>query len=413
MSSPALKELLESALAGEPARGVSADAVVARGRARRARRLRRRAGAGVLVITAAAAGLALPSSPVSVVDAEVAQAPTTGGVRADAVLSPAVADDPVKLEMWEAVDDALPSDVRLVEDSYVYGDTPGPGLYLSLERGDVRFSLSVWLQNSRPDLADYRPCTEPEPLMGESSLWSDCEQGADDDGRWRVVGSDDGRDTFLILDGEPAAVALRWGVNYDGAEVDDQGMPLETKTALTEAEADRVADAVWSVGARHTPAELVSGVDLEATSGAAWAQIEAALEEAFGQLTVVEPVDGEVRASAGGVDVQTGLVSATYETADGVRVDVAVAQKDRLYEPMCIERYGECSLFPGAVHAFGTGDPAAGQAASGTLGQRGTLVVRTDAASPELEAAVNRANVAAMQAVPFLGDEPFPLPDEM
>ncbi|SDU74806.1 hypothetical protein [Jiangella alkaliphila] len=402
-----LKTLFEDALAGEPAQDVPVAERVARGRARRARALRRRAGGGVLVAAAVAAALVLPSSPISVVDAEVAQAPTTGGSRADAVVSPEVADDPLKLAMWEAVDDVLPSDVRLVENSYVYDSGPGPNLYLSLERGDVRFSLSVWMQNSRPDLPDFRPCTEPVLPLVPSSRWANCEQGSDDEGRWRAIG-DDGLNTQLVLDGGPAAVALRWGVHYEGDEVDDNGMPIETETPLTADEADRIADAVWSVGAQHTPAELVSGVDLRATADDAWPDIKAALEESFGPLTVVTPVDGDVTETVEGVQVQTGLVSAAYATADGTRVDVAVWQRDRLYQPMCVEHYDECITFPGAVASVGDGGSAAGSGSGGTLGHRGFLLVRTDAGSPELEEAVVRANVAAMQAVPFLGDDRYP-----
>lgn len=401
-----IKVLFEEALAGEPAGEIRPDEDIARGRARRRRVMRRRAGGGVLVIAAVAAGLALPSSPVTLVDGEVATDPPAEHEPRDVVLAPEVIDNPIEQEMWAAVDASLPADVELASGSQVAGLGPGPNLYLDLVRGEATFSLSVWLQNARPDLAAYRPCDPSDPQYGR--MWSQCSHGTDDHDRWWVVGNVGG-DGSVMLEGGTASVAIRWRTN-SAVVFDEQGNELAPyDSLLTEAEARTVAAAVWTAGSAHTEDELRSGVDLDATAQA-WPDLVAALERNFGFELIPADPDAAVPA----VDItdaenQVGTVSATYRTAAGTEVTIGVLQGDRHAQPWCADGLRYCLLYPGTMMQMDD-DPTPADASNEGAGQRGGLLVTSDEFGSSMDRVLAEAMDDVLNRVPFLGPEPYPQP---
>lgn len=405
MTDTILKEMFREALVGEPTDDVAVHEDIARGRSRRTRVLRLRAAAGgVLVAATVAAGLIMPSFSGSDLDGEVRR-PVS--VDRGGAISAEVLNDPLRLAMWEAVDAVLDEDVRLQAGTSVDSDGPGPGLLLQLELGRVGFELSVLLQNARPDLPDYRPCSEEEPALGGVVYTRGCQQGRDDEGRWRGTVPDD-IGGFQFLEGEPAAVTVQWRLDYlrhpPGAPpVPTPGPLVVDQPWFGAAEADAVADAVWAVGAEYDPADLASGIDLQATADTAWPAIEGVLAGEFGPLTAVEPVDGDIDASVDGVPVQTGEVSAVYRTADGAEVEVVVWQRDRPYEVQCLERYFVCERLLGQYVGLHPGP--VGPDSTRRVGQRGSVRVQVNSDHRGLEMPVSRSVAGIMPLLPLIGED--------
>jgi hypothetical protein len=404
MTDTILKEMFRDALSGEPENAASVDEDIARGRSRRTCVLRRRAKAGAVFMTVVTIGLILPSVQGPVIDGEERR-PTTSNGRG-AVVAPEVAGDPLRLAMWEAVDATLPEDVRLRPGTSVTADGPGPGLMLELERGYLGFDVQVLLQNARPDLPGYRPCTEPDALIRDIVDTGGCEQGRDDEGRWRVAqgGSDGG---LVVLEGDPAAVTLQWtlgSVQFDRGEPRVTAHPYVPDAPwFSAAEADAVADAVWAVGAQHSRADLVSGIDLQETRGDAWPAIEAALAAQLGPLTTIEPVGGDIAARVDGVDVQSGMISATFRTVDGAEVEIAVWQRDRSYDALCFEQYSVCQRPTGEYVELGAGP--VGPDMTGRVGQRGSVRVQVNSSHRGLEMPVSRSVAGILPILPLIGED--------
>jgi hypothetical protein len=430
-----LRGLFEDALDGEPAHMRPIHDDVARGRALRARKMRQRAGgigAGAAVLVAGA--LVVPASPLSLIDdgGPDATQPATSTV-AGTPVAPEVADDPLLRSLWEAVEAELPDDVTLVEDSYVYDAGPGAtGLYLSLERQERWFTLNVYLQNARPDLAEFRPCTDPHPMVDTWASAEECEEGYDAGDRWRVMSERHSPfQRLTVLEGDSAAAILI--LRETDLSIDEDGTILDAGGAILSAEeTDALTSAASAVGERQDPADLANGIDLSGTL-AAWPEMQATLEEKLdlGPLTPVPPAEGsdhegvydDATGTLADIDPQwqSGTIAARYVTDDGVEIDVVLWQKDRIYDTFCHDRMSSCEPLPGA----GTGhdeasDALIGPGVTGSLGDRaglyvvvgtGELVHPDDPESVALEQKVSAAQVALYRMVPFLGDDRFPVPE--
>jgi hypothetical protein len=441
MNQERLRALFEDALADEPTNTGLVDDDVARGRALRSRRLRRRAGgAGVGAAALIAAALVVPASPLSLIDDARDGAPNSVRPATTMVdgppLAPEVADSPLLRDIWEAVSAELPDDVELVDDSYVYGSGYGAaGIYLSLERQESWFTLTISLGNGRPDLEDFRPCND---VPAASGFWGDaqiCEEGRDDEGRWRLMSESDAPvQRVTVLEDESAAATV-WlsqpasDIGADGGVLDPGDWNLSTE------ETDAIAAAAWAVGERHDPADLTNGISLSEAL-VAWPEMQATLEEKLdlGPLTPVAPgddasVEGIYDPETGAIaDVddewQTGTIAARYATQEGIEIDVMVWQVARLYEPFCHERVRGCHVSGMWSSDFGGQedlDGLVGPGVSGALGDRagihivigtGELVNSENPESAELERSVSAAHGALSRLVPFLGEDPFPIPED-
>ncbi|NED95597.1 hypothetical protein G1H11_09760 [Phytoactinopolyspora alkaliphila] len=423
MNEKDLRGLFEDALRGEPDHMRPVHEDVARGRALRARKLRQRVGGvGVGAAALVAGALVVPASPLSLIDGDGPD-PSQAATMADgAPLAPEVADDPLLRGVWDAVQAELPDDVELVEDSYVYGSRyGGTGIYLSLERDERWFTLTVSLQNARPDLDEFRPCSEPDPKISGWTYTESCDEGYDDEGRWRVIAEEApsiGRVTVLE---DPEAAAMVQ-LNQPDAEASDQS----TDWSLTVEETDAIADAVWTVGSEQNERDLVKGIDLSGTHET-WPQLHTALEDqlGMGELTPVTADDatgGEAVDEESGIVAnidsqgQSGSIAARYVTEDGVEVDLIVWQKDRLYDTFCHDRIDSCQLVPGLSVARGEGAPdgLVGPGAMGQLGDRAGMYIMVgtgDTPDPddpgdkeleELDQKVSSAYSELSGLVPFL-----------
>ncbi|WP_129668825.1 hypothetical protein [Phytoactinopolyspora endophytica] len=255
-------------------------------------------------------------------------------------------------EMGEAVRDALADDVQINEQYGISFENLGyPSVSLELQRGDDAdrtVVMDVSLAPARPDLDQFQPCSDPP-----SNAWQDaesCEEGQDEDGRWRIMktGSTDYRDVTIVED-DATSVIVEWNDNSDAGE--------SPHGILSEEQAAAIADAVFAVGNQHDTAELMAGFDLVGTLEA-WPDMRAALEMALdlGALTPMAPDDApdgaaydpETGATAY-IDEQwqTGTIAARYATEGGLTVDVALWQVARLYDDACGSGLGECGGMPG------------------------------------------------------------------
>ncbi|SDT25838.1 hypothetical protein [Jiangella sp. DSM 45060] len=341
MTDDALKELFADALLDEPDRMVSPDEDIARGRAHRARRRRGRLTAGVVgVLAAGSLGLVGPSLLPD------DGAPAAGGVAPEDQVWPydgaarSSAQEPGRLsggpqqayaetgdaraatELSSAVRGAMPADVHVLHEEY--DPTLQPVVQLQARRDGVVFHLSVRLQDARPDLPEFEPCTTPAEIPDGVARWDSCAQGYDDRGRWRVVGHAGPSLGVAIAEGGSASAMVSWlPAPVEAAD----GTQTEGSLAgtLTPDEANGIAEAAWEVGARSGAAELTSGFDLAATRRA-WPDLELALQAAtgLGPLTRVEFEDDD-----------PSTIRARYVTADDIEVALTVWQDDRFYDNLC------------------------------------------------------------------------------
>lgn len=367
MTDETITQVRRAAAATEPLEPFDLDAVVRGGRAR-VRRRHIGAGAAVAALAVVAASLALPSSPVSVVDGEVARQPLTEHAPPP-VVAPVVADDPMRSAVWRAVEDALPADVVLAAD--VTGDPVEPTLSLQLQRGDQRFAATVIVHEDRADA--FRPCSEPKPEMGVTVAPRPCVEGQDDAGRWRVQADVLGGGTGLVslLDGT-YGVLMTWEVR-DGV-------------TLTRDEATALAEAALSVAAEGAIA-WSTGVDLEAAV-AGWDELRSAVETELDldPLTEWSPPEFEVERLGSGRLVGRAVLP------DGAEVEVEVWQRAAPYEAVCLTITNACSPLLGQSVETGADDPS-DQVVSTQLGSRVGVVLRIasrDEVPEDMVAAVER-----------------------
>ncbi|TDD99140.1 hypothetical protein [Jiangella asiatica] len=392
MTDPVLKGLFRTALSDDPVPEVSADEIIARGRARRRRNRRGwTAAGGALAVAATAAAVLVASYLPGPVDGQVARPPADP--RPDASVDPSVNADPLRAELWEAVAGALPEEA----DDIAVTAHPGElGLQLNLTVFGQLVVMEVFLQEARPDLEPL-DCDQLRsvPSVEEGS----CEDGRDSEDRWRV--SFDGLHQFTLLEGGSAASGVTWDVMpapdtiTEPAVAESAGDP--TEPAFTSEQADAVADAAWSVGAQHPSEELIRGVDLEATA-ANWSVARATLEADIGRgpLTYVGPGGTEPAVEITDPEHQVGTVSATYRAEDGTEVELVIRQVPRFYDEICYEEIAVCDRLTNLSYA--TGDPVIDESRTGRLavGQRSAAwlyVTAPDVLAIELWSAVSNAEV--------------------
>lgn len=404
-----MRQLFEDALADEPSRDVPVHEDVARGRRRR-RHVRRVRTSGFGAVAAVAVAIVLvPASPLTLVDREVTGGVPLDGVRSGSAEEPAepegrpdvhpdVQGDQVKSDMWTAISAALPPDVGIADDWFVPHMGPEPRIFVRLERGGVEFVVDALLQNGREDFDSYRPCSDPMPGAAAGAV-TPCDERRDQQGRWQVVtGSNEaGRspDRTIVVEDTSASAAVRWETSG---------------VTLTGSEAAAVADALWRVGARHQGAALASGIDMDQLV-ATWPDRMAVVERALGlgELTrtngaatpSVEPLPGSTPTSA-----DTGWFVTSYEAPGGAEVRLAVWQKGRSYEPVCVPALDVCSGPGGQRPHFAprVGSPWTGAVSEARLGPRGGLLISVDGG----ETIGDRADVAAsyfVGSVPYLAAE--------
>lgn len=348
------------------------DKVVRGGRAR-VRRRRLGTGAGVVAL-ALAAGLVLPSSPVSVLDGEVARPPGTDH-RPDPVVSDVVADDPVKSALWQAVHATLPGEVELAAE--VGGDPFEPSLALQLRRGGEQFRADVVLFDVLDPMAGterFRPCTRPEPLLEVVQDGRPCVEEPDDAGRWRVVADVlNGGTGLSILQDDAAGVLITWDL-------------ADTPT-LERDEVAAIAEAAFTVGTGRR-ADWSTGLDLEAVA-AGWGETLTMLESELelGMLGQRRPTEVDVPGTG------RGAVIDALQTLDEVEVDLEVWQRAAPYEAVCETITEACSPLPGRVTEGAPDDPGS-QVVRAAVGTRAGLVLRVgttdEAVRPGMVAALER-----------------------
>ncbi|WP_026877039.1 hypothetical protein [Jiangella gansuensis] len=413
MTDAKLKELFEQALAGEPRGQIPVDDDIARGRALRSRRRRTRIGGGVAVLAVVGAGVVV--APVLVPDGDGAPAasdpsnqvwpydtpasvparddafelhglgPQSGAGLSESTRSHAstifaeVSPEGVvsmpgsQLDLWTAVSSALPADLALASGPVVREQPgSGPGLLFSAVRGGTTFTVDIRLQEARPDLPEFQPCREPAEVPDGVATWAPCEQGYDDDSRWRIVGQAGDDTGVAVAEGGSVAAMVEWSstIHDVGTATDTVGDFAET---LTFEEANAVVEAAWSAGSEYDVGELVTGWDMELARDT-WPQIEEAFETGLGlgELTRTSFDDGD-----------PSTIVARYRTADDVEVDLVVWQDDRFYENLCTaDASGACESWFGSETYFQELDDADVALAAGGFAGLGSYFVRIGAGAP-------------------------------
>jgi hypothetical protein len=389
MTETRLKDIFRETLTGEPTVSVPTDEDIARGRARKKQLWRNRAAGGVAVLVVAGLGAAvLPAvfgddgDGVSVADGGESGDPD--GDAGGGSYPPAVGDDPIKQHLWDAIEAALPADVEVVtldDTELQVAPEVGPSIGVLLERGEngLGFQFRVSVEQSRPDLPEYRPCTEPGLLEGTWSQWQNCVEGRDDDGVWRAAGDlVDFGSAVLLAENDDVSVNVNWSTRpypLPDSEPTQSGGERPTGPTLDRAEGEAVREAVLAAAADLDPDDLTSGAELSAVADA-WPEVRSILEQAVGsELTPVGGDDPVVDLQD--PDFQVGTVSAEYVTADGAEVEVWFWQRPRVSEPMCLEAIYQCSSFTGGQELLAPAD-GGGQnhEGGGNAGPRGDLWLR-------------------------------------
>lgn len=204
------------------------------------------------------------------------------------------------------------------------GSRDGYGLMLSAIRGSTAFAITIVVHDARPDLGEFRPCTEAAQAPDGVLVWSPCSQSHDPDGRWRVVGRAGELTGVAIAEGGSAAATVEWNARTNDVTNATQidGVFADT---LTFEEANAFAETAWAVAARYDAEELAAGMedgsDLDAVKQD-WPGAKAALKEVLGPVQEVE------------VDLTNlGAVTATYSTEAAGHVSIAVwPGVERYYE---------------------------------------------------------------------------------
>jgi hypothetical protein len=352
-----LRDLFQEALENEPQQHPTIDEDVARGqRFRRRRRTQRGLGAGAITAVAVGATVLLPASPLALHDSETDVVDVATGSTGDAevTVDSTIADDPVRMAMWRAVDSALPDDVgqELGDAAMIPNIQTFPPdaleVGMRLSRSDGWFELSISLEPHRPQLERFRPCSsvDDNPILGgdvDGQRWNpdyNCQEG-DDDGRWRVVayetsGTSNGdgpepTDVIMVLENDHASVTVNWSqpAMMLGHEMCTAPCTADT---LTEDEAIAVAAAVLDAAEGFSQTELDRGVDLAAATQQ-WPGISARFE-ASGDLGELRLVDGSVEAQIS-PDGTAGRIVATYEDDSGSQLHLVLLQRPRIYGLYC------------------------------------------------------------------------------
>lgn len=434
MTDDALRELFADAFHDEPDRMASPDEDIARGRASRTRRRRTRLTTGVVAVFAAASlgivapdaidDLRAPSVDTAAPDygelppfvpepfgvqfassggSDPAAETQSGGPQPDSPesgLEDSRSSGPRdRLGMVDAVLQSLPTEVELA-DPAAEPLVRAHHLKISVERDGVPFDLQVWWQLSSDDAQSFRPCSEPAAAFTRTAVWHACTEGTDAQGRWRVIGTPDPGHRVLVVDEYPAAITLVWD-----AEAED-GAAVDMGAVLGDDEADRVAEAVRD-RARDFSATLSGGItnineyvshfDM-ARVAPRWPDIEAALTEVLGPLDLVRLDEPDPALLANlGVSEPTAM-TASYRTAAGGTVELAVWQTGPIYSGLCTVKT-DCDVWPGSRDYFRPLLDAQADAKGGTaFGDLGQAYLVLDGIDGDA-AGLHRAAMAAIFAV--------------
>lgn len=319
MNDTDVREVFEQILGDEPGYDMPVDDDIARGRSLRARLRQRRTAVGAIVTTSAV--VSIVAAGTIIVPAFTEKPGNDGSTVADdrqaamadrPAEAPTTQDDELVNDMWQAVEQQLPADVRVADGDIVTAGE-APEFVVTLERDNVEFDLSVWLQNAQPKLGELQLCE------GDSQ-YHFCQESTDELGRWRVVASGDEGDGLAVLEDGQASVTLRW---------EPYTVAAPTTDVLSDTEVDALTDAVLEVGGQHAKAELLSGVDLTATKQA-WPDIVTELEDAL-DVEALE-ASSEVDVTIDDAASQTGTLSSELTTASGTDVTVTIRQAARPHE---------------------------------------------------------------------------------
>ncbi|RIQ30195.1 hypothetical protein [Jiangella rhizosphaerae] len=425
MTADDLRDLFAQALLDEPDRIVSADEDIARGRAVRSRRRRTRLAAGVLAVLAAGSlGLVVPDAfddlrepgveaaaprydqlPPFVPEPGLRfQAQTTADSPADdasreesAALSSAEGTSPAG--MLTAVERALPGDVEFADGAA--GQFVGRHrVAFSVERDGKPFTLRVWWQTGAWQPWLFRPCTEAVAAFDRTAVWDDCTQvGGPETLQWRVLGSPDPQRRVLAIDDTIAAVTVLW----ETAEDEPATRPRDV---LSDDEADRIAQATWDVAEDSimrlngtgvpASAEIWSGFGMGYVDES-WANVEAALTRVLGPVSRVrkEGFQPSELNRAADPSQWPQAVTASYRTATGGTVDLAIWDAGAVYGALCTDLLA-CDVWPGSRDYFRPLLMSPADAMGGTaLGDQGQAFLVLDGFDGDA-AALHRA---AMEAV--------------
>ncbi|TDC48541.1 hypothetical protein E1212_20765 [Jiangella ureilytica] len=434
-----LKELFEDALAGEPTRPVSPDEDIARGRAQRARQRRQRWSTGVAVVAVAWLGALIapsllgpgggdvtagdgaaaapydelpPIVPLQGVRAQVASGDhpassdagsQSGGSFEGESGAESGGDEAAGLEpaaMLGAIRRALPAGLALETGRTSNTYARRHHLVLAGERDGQPVTLRVWWQIGTPDPRDeFRPCSEPVAAFSRTAVWDACSAGMDEQNRWRIIGTPDPQHRVLVVDGFVAAITVAWESHAGN----------EPAAVLSDHEADRIAEAAWDVAVESTVSltnrpggnvqELRSDFELGAVI-ASWPNVEAALTRVLGPLTPVRLNQPDPDALANWMvrPPVPKVVTATYQTAGGGTVDLAVWQAGPIFGALCTVLTA-CDVWPGSREYFEPLLMAPADAKGGTaLGDQGQAYLVLDGV-PGDAAALHRAALEAVFSV--------------
>jgi hypothetical protein len=109
---------------------------------------------------------------------------------------------------------------------------------------------------------------------------------------------------------------------------------------------------------------------------------------------------------AADIDGPAGSIAASYFTADGVTVEVLVWQKERIYDPFCIEDW--CNFLPDVYQYAGSSSGMAKQASLGSiigLGTRAGVEIWVDSTDSDVNQRLADVTSQLEQLVPMLRDD--------
>lgn len=423
MTDDTLRELFAEAFHDEPDRMASPDEDIARGRASRTRQRRTRLTTGVVAVVAAASlGVVapdaiddlrapsvdtaapsydeLPAFEPAVIEAQAASLESTGELQSGGEPGGRTfAAEPA--DMVAALRAALPADLTFPGAPSAQQSVGRHRVVFFAERDGVPFTLRVWWQPGSEMATEFRPCTEPAAAFTRTAVWDDCTQGNDERARWRVAGSPDAQHRVLVVDGAPASATVVWETTGDAAAAPSD--------LFSDDEAYHLADVAWDVAVNSVA--LFSGTGTSAFTelntdfeigavAASWASVEAALTSVLGPLTRIRLDEPDVDRLANWMvnPPEPKVVTASYRTATGATVELAVWQAGPVYGTLCTNLI-VCEVWAGSREYFTPLLTSSADAMGGTaLGDQGQAYLVLDGVSGDV-VTLHRAAMEALFSV--------------